>query len=94
MVRHPYPVAIKLCAIAAERWNELIAAYYQINLVKQSPARFVGLVYAWCVERVPHDKIEEWERDLQEPLPWQDSESESSIQAESDSFMAMMAKQG
>lgn len=94
MVRHPYPVAVRLCTIASERWPELDAAYYQINLLRQTPRRFVGLVYAWCIERVAHDKIEEWERDLRDPLPWQDADSEAAIQAESDSFMAMMAKQG
>lgn len=80
--------------IAAERWSEVDAAYYPANILREKPHRFASLVYVWCLERVAHDKIEEWERDLEELLPWQDSTSEAAVNAESESFMAMMNRQG
>lgn len=50
------------------------------------------LVYAWAVERVPPEKLEEWEAELVDLLPWQDSASEAAVQMESDSFFNMMSK--
>lgn len=61
-------------------------------LLRQKPHRFVSLVYAWAIQRIEHDKIEEWEQWLEELLPWQDSTSEAAANAESDSFYAMMNK--
>lgn len=94
MVRPPYPVVVRLCALASLQWAQIDAAYYQINLVRQPPYRFANLVYAWAVERVPSDDQETWHQELTELLPWQDITSEAAIEAESDSFMAMMTKQG
>lgn len=94
MVRPPYPAAVRLCGIAAERWDQIDAAYYQINLLRIPLYRFAGLVYAWAIERVPSDKLSDWKADLNELLPWQDGESEAAIEAESDSFFAAMAKGG
>lgn len=55
----------------------------------------MNLVYAWCVKRVAHDKLDEWLAELYDLLPWQeDSDTEAAAQAESDSFMAMQAKTG
>ena len=92
MVRPPYPAVVRLCAIASERWPEIDAAYYQIDLLRLKPHRFLNLVYAWCVERVKHGEFEKWEQELYDLLPWQDSTSEAAVNAESESFMAMMAK--
>jgi hypothetical protein len=94
VVRPPYPVAVRLCLIAAERWPEIEAAYYQIDLIRQRPHRFANLVYAWAVERVPHDNYEEWHNELVDLLPWQDTSSETAINLESESFLAMQAKGG
>lgn len=94
MVRPPYPVCVRLCLIAAERWAELDAAYYQINLLRLRPHRFLNMVYAWCIERVEHDKLDEWKSELVDLLPWQDSSSEAAINMESESFLAMMGKGG
>lgn len=94
MVRPPYPAAIRLCGIAADLWDQIDAAYYQIDLLRVPVYRFMGLVYAWAIERVPHDKLDEWKADLAEPLPWQDADSESAIESESESFFAAMAKGG
>lgn len=94
MVRPPYPVAVRLCTIASERWDEIRAAYYQINLLRERPHAFAGMVYAWAIERVEHDKFDEWIADLHELLPWQDSDSEAAEQLESQSFFNMQSKGG
>lgn len=92
MVRPPYPVVVRLCDLAAQRWSELDAAYYQISLIRQKPHRYLNLVYAWAIERVPPDDLEEWLTDLADLLPWQDSSSAAATDLESKSFMAMQAK--
>jgi len=51
------------------------------------------LVYAWCVERVPPDKLDEWHADLVDLLPWQDSSSAAAEELESASFFAMQSRQ-
>lgn len=56
--------------------------------------RYVALTYAWAIERVDPEKIEDWEFDLVDLLPWQDAQSEAATQIESDSFFAMMATNG
>lgn len=95
MVCEPYPRAVKLCALASERFDELTAAYYQIdNLLSLKPWKFISLVYAWCIERVDPDKLEDWIADLDDLLPWQDSNSETATDIESASFFAMQAKGG
>lgn len=38
--------------------------------------------------------MEEWLLDLEELLPWQDTDSEAAIEAESASFMNMLGKGG
>lgn len=81
-----------LCQILSDRFSEIDAHYYARDILRQPPARMIGWVYAWCVERVASDKLEEWIAGLEEPLEWQDQNSESVIQLESDSFMKMMAK--
>lgn len=94
MVRHPYPAAVRLCVIAADRWPELVSAYYQIDLVRQRPHRFASLVYGWCVERVEEGKLDDWKAELVDLLPWQDTASEAAIELESQSFFAMQGKGG
>jgi hypothetical protein len=85
---------VRLCWIASERWAELDAAYYQISLLRERPHRFANLVYAWVIERVPHDKLDEWQTELLDLLPWQDATSEAAVNLESESFLAMQAKGG
>lgn len=55
--------------------------------------RFVSLTYAWAVELIDPEKLEDWEMELVDLLPWQDSSSEAATQIESDSFMRAMANQ-
>lgn len=92
MVRPPYPVAVRLCQILADRWPEIDAAYYQINMLRQKPHRIANLVYAWCIERVDPEKLDDWKSELMDLLPWQDVQSEAATQLESDSFFAMQSK--
>src|SRR5690606_37417982 len=95
VVRGPYPVAVRLCRIGAERFAEISAAYYQIdNLSTVPPWKFTALVYAWAIERVEHGKLDEWITDLNELLEWQDGESAASEAIESESFFTMQAKGG
>lgn len=51
------------------------------------------MVYVWALERIEHDKIDTWIRELNDLLPWQNVQSEAAAEIESASFMAMMAKQ-
>lgn len=94
MVRHPYRRAVYLCSIAELRWDELDAAYYQINLAAQKPARFVGLVYAWAVANMDNEQREKFDVSLTDLLPWEDAQSDAAVELESASFMQMMANSG
>lgn len=92
---------MRLCSLAAAYWSQLDAHYFNIEnargkrgLLHQPPARFVGLTYAWAIERVAPEKVEDWEFELVDLLPWQDSQSEAATEIESDSFFAMMATGG
>ena len=90
MVRPPYPVAVRLCWIASERWDEIESHYHAttIPLLRLSLSAFAGRVYAWTVNKVPQDKLEEWEQEMTDLLPWQTGTSESAEDIESDSFYA------
>jgi hypothetical protein len=83
---------VRLCQIAADKWPQLSAAYYQINLLRLPGHTFVNYVYSWAVERVPSDKLSEWLSELRDLLEWQDADSESAADMESESFMNMMSK--
>lgn len=84
---------MRLCALATMEWPRIEAAYYNIDLLKVSPRKFVNLVFAWWLEHIDPAKYEERMQDLQEPLPWQDSTSLAAEEIESDSFLALMAAQ-
>jgi len=90
----PYPVVVRLYSILELKFAQIEAAYYSVDLMRVPRRKLLNMVYAWAIERVPPDKVEEWERDLKDLLPWQDGESEAAIEAESDSFFAMMNKGG
>lgn len=85
-------MVVKLLAIASERWAEIDAAYYQIDLIRLPCYRILNMVYSWCIERVPPDKLDEWLAELEELLPWQDVDGAAAEALESASFMDMMAK--
>jgi hypothetical protein len=52
------------------------------------------MVYAWAIERVAPDDLDQWHEDLRDLLPWQDTSSEAAVDLESQSFLAMQAKGG
>ena len=58
------------------------------------PHRYLNMVYAWAIERVKHDELDDWLNELYDLLPWQDTDSETAVNLESDSFLAMAAKGG
>lgn len=93
MVRKPYRRVVRLSYLAVTRWPEIVAAYYQINLLDQTPNKFAALVFAWALERVAPDKMDEWLAALDDLLPWEDGESDAATEIESASFMAAMASQ-
>lgn len=64
------------------------------NLLRLRPHKFLGLVYAWAIERVDPDKLDDWLVELNDLLPWEDAQSEAAVELESASFFAMQAKGG
>lgn len=90
---------VRLCDLAAQRWPELDREYHSVEnirgqkgLARQPLERMLWLIYAWAIEKVNPEKLNEWISDLDEPLPWQDVDSEAVVKAESDSFYDMMNK--
>lgn len=53
----------------------------------------MNCIYAWCIERVPSEKREEWDMMLTEPLPGQEKAAPTPFQADQEAadFMATMA---
>lgn len=49
MVRPPYPAALRLLAIAQDRWAELDAANLQVDLLRLPFDRFLNAVYAHVI---------------------------------------------
>lgn len=85
---------MRLYTILSDYYAQIEAHYYTVDLLRVPKRKLLNMVYAWVIERVPHDKLDEWHRDLADLLPWQSGESEAAIEAESDSFFAMMNKGG
>lgn len=56
------------------------------------PRKFLSVVYAWAVERIPGEKREQWEFDLDAPLPGREAKepSEEDLQREFDDFSNFM----
>ena len=91
VVRPPYRVVLRLYAIAASRWAEVEARYYQVDLLDLSVRKFLNLVFAWCVEGRDPEKIEEWLYLLEQPLPGEEKKvSDSDLEADAKSFMDLM----
>lgn len=74
------------------RWAEIEAAYYQIDLIRETPRKFLNLVFAWCVAAMNRDDREKWETMLTAPLPGAKPKkpSEQTAEQEGADFMAMM----
>lgn len=95
MVRHPYPRAVKLSALLSDRFREITSAYYLIpNLLALPGWKLMSMVYSWAIERVDPEKLDEWIVELDDLLPWQDSNTEAAEEIESASFFDMQSKGG
>lgn len=93
VVRPPYQVALRLYSIAAEHWPVIDAAYPSVDLIRFPAYRFLNFVYAWAVERIPQDKLEEWIHMLNQPLPGREAKpTEEELIEDGESFMAAMAQ--
>lgn len=93
MVCPPYRAALRLWTIAGERWAEIDAAYYQVDILTFTIDRLLNCVYAWCIERVDPEKREEWIVALDNPLPGEsvrEHVSEAAAEMEGSMFMAAM----
>lgn len=90
MVRPPYQVALRLYAIAAERWAEVEAAYYQVDLFTIGPRKFLNCVYAWCVQHMNPEGRERWDQMLNDPLEGQVRVTDRQIEQEGADFLATM----
>jgi len=57
--------------------------------------RFLNCVYAWCLQHIHPEKVEEWLFNLNQPLPGHEEEvSDAMAEQEGADFMALMAQQG
>ena len=67
--RPPYPAALRLQAIAAERWGEIdgAAAAQGVDPFLLRPDRFCNLIYWWATQRVEDRR--EFDALLLDPLP-------------------------
>jgi hypothetical protein len=57
--------------------------------------RFLNVVYMWCVERTPPDKLEQWKFELNAPLPSKAKRTktdETDREADMELFMAAMQR--
>ena len=91
MVRPPYHVALRLYYIASEHWPLIDASYPSVDLIRFPAHRFLNFVYAWAIERIPPDKIEEWMHMLNQPLSGREAKpTEDELEADGASFMAAM----
>jgi hypothetical protein len=97
VVRPPYPVALRLYLIAAERWPEIDAAYASVDLMRLPTYRFLNCIWTWCVDRVPSDKREDWITQMNEPLPGRKvkrAPTQAELDADADTFMIALAAHG
>ena len=89
----PYPTALRLYAVAEERWPEIEANYISVDLLRLPPAKFLNAVYAWCVRYMTPEDREKWDIMLTAPLPGTEKirrPSDAEIDAEGAAFLAAM----
>lgn len=89
--RTPYEVALRLYAIAAERWAEVDPSYPGVDLLRLPVHRFLNYVYAWCVARIDPEKLEQWHWELNQPLPGRERViTDAQAEEEGQGFMDLM----
>lgn len=92
MVGPPYATTLRLYAIAAERWSEIDSAYATLDLIRERPFRFCGLVYGWCVGNMDGERREQFDYDLAAPLFGREKAApvDAIAEIEGQAFMAAM----
>lgn len=92
VVRPPYQATLRLYAIAAERWAEVDSAYAALDLIRERPYRFTGLVYGWCVSQMDDERRERFDYELSAPLPGHEQQrpNDTVAEFEGQAFMAAM----
>ena len=94
MVRPPYQAALRLQAIAAERWAEIdgSCAARGTDPFLLRPDRFCNLIYWWAVNGMDEDKRREWDQLLLDPMPEQKRSAKRAPMeaAEFEAFMGQM----
>lgn len=95
VVRPPYPEVLRLHGIAAEHWALIDAHYPSVNLIEFPVHRFLDFVYAWLMNRIDPEKMEEVDDMLNRPLPGQERKvTDAMAEDEGASFMALHAGLG
>jgi hypothetical protein len=91
--RTPYATALRLYAVAQERWAEIEAHYLAVDLLRLPPAKFLNAVYAWAVKWMDAEAREKWDMMLTAPLPGTERRhrpSEGEVEVEGAAFLAAM----
>jgi hypothetical protein len=90
--RAPYAAALRIYAIAEERWAEIEAHYLSVDLLRLPPAKFTNAVYAWAVQMMLPEDREKWDAMLIAPLPGQERKrpSEAEVEMEGAAFMGLL----
>ena len=98
MVRPPYYVAVRLCAIADGNWEEFdgYAAGCGVDPFRLRFDRFLNFVYVWAHSRVQdaemwHQRLMEEPRTPRGPRRSPRRPTPATLQEEADSFVAFMA---
>lgn len=91
--RPPYATACRLYFLAEDRWAEIYANYINVDLFDLPPHGFLNCVYTWAVERIPPDKLEQWQHELWKPVPGRQA-TEVEVEQEGQLFMELLAKEG
>lgn len=73
MVGPPYQAALRLYALAGQRWALIDgeASLQGQDLLDLPPHRFCNVIYYWAVQRLSEEDKERWEAELLAPLPGQ-----------------------
>jgi hypothetical protein len=94
----PYPVVVRLHAIAAANWRVIDGEFAArgINPLTLRPDRFCHLIWYWAIQRIPAEDVDQWVADMEKPLPTATPKKRKPTQRELDleaeGFMALYAQ--
>lgn len=88
----PYPRAVRLYTILEIHWSSIDGANPTLDLLSLHPQKLLNIVRWWGLERIEPDKREQWEFDLDSPLPWETDREPSpeQLEREGQDFMNFM----